>query len=68
MSDTATLATGGQHGTKWLGILTAASSIISGVDPTVLPPSWLPYIGTGLGFLTLVRGFINSRNQPPIIR
>lgn len=63
MNDAATTATGGKHGTKWLGILTAASAVISGIDPTVLPPTWLPYIGTGLGLITLARGFINTKNQ-----
>lgn len=63
MSDVATTATGGKHGTKWLGALTTASAIIAGIDPTVLPPSWLPYIGTGLGLITLARGFINTKNQ-----
>ena len=62
MSDAATIATGGKHGTKWIGILTTASAVIAGIDPTVLPPSWLPYIGTGLGLITLARGFINTRN------
>lgn len=62
---TATTLTGGQHGTKVAGALTAASSILSGIDPTVLPPSWLPYIGAVLGLLTLARGFINTKNQAP---
>lgn len=67
MSDTATALTGGQHGTKWAGALTVASSILSGLDPSVLPPQWLPYIGTALGAITLARGFINTRNAqtPP---
>lgn len=62
MNDAATTATGGKHGTKWLAGLTIASSIISGIDPSTLPPQWLPYIGTGLGLITLARGFINTRN------
>ncbi len=65
MSDAATVATGGKHGTKWLGALTAASAVIAGIDPAVLPPAWLPYIGTGLGLITLVRGFINTKNSQP---
>lgn len=63
MSDPATTLTGGQHGTKVLGALTIASSILSGLDPSTLPPQWLPYIGTGLGLITLARGFINTKNQ-----
>lgn len=65
MNDAATTATGGKHGTKWLGILTAASAVIAGIDPSVLPPQWLPYIGTGLGLITLARGFINTKNTQP---
>lgn len=61
-NSTATTLTGGTHGTKWIGILTAASSIFSGLDPSVLPPSWLPFIGTAFGLLTLARGFINTKN------
>lgn len=57
-----TTLTGGTHGTKWLAGLTIASSILSGLDPSTLPPQWLPYIGTGLGLITLARGFINSKN------
>lgn len=57
--------TGGTHGTKWVGLLTMASSILAGIDPSVLPPSWLPYIGTGLGLVTLARGFINTKNSSP---
>lgn len=51
MSETtnvATTLTGGQHGTKWSGALVIASSILSGIDPSTLPPQWLPYIGTAL--------------------
>jgi hypothetical protein len=65
MNNMATTVTGGSHGTKWLGILTIASSVLSGLDPSVLPPSWLPYIGTGLGLLTLARGFINTQSAMP---
>lgn len=57
-----TTLTGGQHGTKWLGVIAVASSVLSGLDPSTLPPQWLPYIGTGLGLLTLARGFINTKN------
>jgi hypothetical protein len=63
MSDTATTLTGGSHGTKVLGTLATASAVISGIDPTLLPPSWLPYFGTVLGLLTLARGFVNTKNQ-----
>lgn len=63
MSNAATTLTGGQHGTKWAGALTIASSIIAGIDPATLPPEWLPYIGTVFGALTLVRGFVNTKNQ-----
>ena len=62
MNDTATILPGGQHGTKWVGTLTLASSILAGIDPATLPPSWLPYIGTAFGAITLARGFINTRN------
>lgn len=62
MNNTAVTLTGGKHGTKVVGILTAASSVLAGIDPTVLPPSWLPYIGTLLGVLTLARGFINTKS------
>jgi hypothetical protein len=62
VNNTATTLTGGTHGTKVVGLLTAASSILAGIDPTVLPPSWLPYIGTVLGLFTLARGFINTKN------
>lgn len=68
MSETKTVATtltGGQHGTKWAGALTLASSIVAGIDPSTLPPQWLPYIGTVFGAITLARGFINSRNAQP---
>lgn len=65
MNDTATILTGGEHGTKWAGVLTIASSIISGLNPSTLPPSWLPYIGTALGAITLARGFVNSKNAQP---
>jgi hypothetical protein len=63
MSDAATTLTGGQHGTKVLGTLATATAVISGIDPTLLPPSWLPYFGGVLGLLTLVRGFVNTKNQ-----
>jgi hypothetical protein len=62
MNNTATILTGGQHGTKWAGILTIASSILSGIDPSTLPPSWLPYIGAVLGAITFARGFVNTAN------
>jgi hypothetical protein len=65
MNDTATTLTGGQHGTKVLGALTTASAILAGIDPSVLPPQWLPYIGTAMGLLTLARGFINTKNSKP---
>jgi hypothetical protein len=63
MSDTATNLTGGSHGTKVIGAIATATSVISGIDPALLPPSWLPYFGGVLGLLTLVRGFVNTKNQ-----
>lgn len=63
MSDTATTITGGTHGTKVLGAIGTATAILSGIDPSVVPPSWLPYMGTVLGLLTLARGFINTKNS-----
>lgn len=57
--------TGGKHGTKWIGILTAASAILSGIDPSLLPPSWLPYVMGTAGILTVVRGAVNTANPPP---
>lgn len=62
MSDTATTLTGGTHGTKLLGTLATASAVISGIDPSVLPPSWLPYFTGALGLMTLLRGFVNTKN------
>lgn len=62
MNDAATIATGGKHGTKLAGALVVASSVLSQIDPSTLPPSWLPYIGTVLGLITLARGFINTKN------
>ena len=62
MKDAATTATGGKHGTKLAGALIVASSVISGIDPSTLPPSALPWFTGILGALALVRGFINTRN------
>ena len=61
------------HGTKFLGGLTAATQVIQATDPTVLAsaigPKGLNYVGVFLGFMTVVRGFQNSANQqPPTIR
>lgn len=64
MSDPATTLTGGKHGTKWIGALTTASAIISGLDPTVIPPKWLPVFMGVAGILTVVRGAVNTANQP----
>lgn len=71
--DALTTATGGTHGTKVLGALATASAVISRIDPTVLPPSWIPYVGGFLGLMTLVRGFINTKNinaqnQPQVVK
>jgi hypothetical protein len=63
MSDAATTATLGKHGTKWLGAIGLATSMISGIDPSTVPPTWLPYIGGALSLLTVARGFINTKNQ-----
>jgi hypothetical protein len=63
MNETATTLTGGRHGTKWLGALTAVSGILQGIDPTAIPPNWLPYITGFLGLATVVRGVVNSSNQ-----
>jgi len=57
--------TGGKHGTKWIGALTIASAILSGIDPSTLPPSWLPWITGVAGAVTLARGAINSQNAQP---
>jgi hypothetical protein len=67
MSDTATNLTGGKHGTKLAGTLIVASSVLSGIDPTMLPPSWLPWFTGFLGALTVARGVINTQNaqKPP---
>lgn len=64
MSDTATKLTGGKHGTKVIGGLTVATAVLSSIDPSTLPPSWLPWV-TGLaGLLTMVRGAVNTANTP----
>lgn len=65
-ASTATTLTGGTHGTKILGALATASGVISGIDPSLLPPSWLPYFTSVLGLLTLARGFINTKNAPSV--
>jgi len=65
MSDAAVTLTGGKHGTKWIGALTTATAIISGLDPTLLPPSWLPYVAGVAGVLTVIRGVVNSARTPP---
>lgn len=64
MMNAATTLTGGKHGTKWIGGLLTASAVLSGVDPSVLPPSWLPYFMGLAGLLTVVRGAVNTANQP----
>lgn len=63
MNDTATALTGGKHGTKWIGGLTLASALVSGIDPTTLPPSWLPWFTGVAGILMVVRGAVNTSNQ-----
>lgn len=63
--NTATTLTGGKHGTKLAGAITVASAILSGIDPSVLPPSYLPYIAGLMGLLTIARGFVNTSNQQP---
>lgn len=63
MSDTATTATGGKHGTKLIGTITTATAVLSALDPTVLPPSWLPYFMGVAGILTVLRGVVNTKNQ-----
>lgn len=63
MNGTATNLTGGKHGTKLIGGLMTLSGILSGVDPAVLPPSWLPYFMGIAGLLTVVRGAINTSNN-----
>lgn len=62
-SNAATVATGGKHGTKWIGGLTTAAAVISGIDPSVLPPSWLPWFMGAAGILTVLRGTVNTKNQ-----
>lgn len=64
----ATTLTGGSSGTKVIGALTTAAAVIAGIDPSVLPPSWLPYFMGIAGILTLVRGIVNTKNQQPAIR
>lgn len=66
MSEVATALTGGKHGTKWIGGLMTASAVISGIDPSILPPSWLPYFVGFAGLLTLARGAVNTANQQPV--
>lgn len=63
MSDPATTITGGKHGTKWIGALTAISGILAGVDPTLVPPKALPYVMGLAGILTVIRGAVNTSNQ-----
>jgi hypothetical protein len=58
----ATTLTGGKHGTKWIGGITIASAVLSSVDPTTLPPSWLPWVTGVAGLLTIVRGMVNTAN------
>ncbi len=62
MNDAATIATGGRHGTKWLSAIGLAASAISAIDPSTVPPQWLPYFGSALFALTMARGFINTKN------
>lgn len=68
----ATTLTGGKNGTKWIGGLMTASAVLSGIDPSVLPPSWLPWFMGIAGLLMLLRGAVNTANinaqNPPVIR
>ena len=66
--NTATALTGGTHGTKWIGTALALAGAISGVDPAVLPPSWLPWVAGIGGVAALVRGFVNTSNQQSVTR
>jgi hypothetical protein len=68
---TPTTLTGGKHGTKWIAGIGMATAVLSGVDPNVLPPSWLPYFMGAMSLLTLARGVVNTANidaqdQPPV--
>lgn len=63
------------HTTKVIGGLTTATAVLSGIDPSVLPPSWLPWFMGIAGLLTFLRGAVNTANirdrqqsQPPVIR
>ena len=60
--NTATIVTGGTHGTKWIGGAIAAAGSLSQIDPALLPPSWLPYVAILGGLATLCRGFVNTTN------
>lgn len=62
MSTPATTLTGGKHGTKWIGGLAVASAVVSGIDPSALPPSWLPWFTGVAGILMMVRGAVNTQN------
>lgn len=61
--NTAVTLTGGKHGTKWIGGLLTAFGALSSIDPSMLPPSWLPYIALAGGLATVVRGAVNTANS-----
>lgn len=65
--DALTTATGGKHGSKYIGAIMAALGVVSSLDPSTLPPSAMPYVAAAGGLLFILRGFINTRNQnlPP---
>jgi hypothetical protein len=66
-----------QHGTKILGIVTSAWSVVTGLlaylsaDPQVaflLPHKWFVALAVGnavLGYFTFQRGRANTKNLPP---
>lgn len=62
MNAVATTLTGGKHGSKWIGGLVTALTVVSQIDPAMVPPKAMPYIAGAGGILFLLRGFVNSRN------
>lgn len=62
MNDVATIATGGKHGSKWIGGIVTALTVVSQIDPSMVPPQAMPYIAGAGGLLFLLRGFINTAN------
>jgi hypothetical protein len=74
--NTATVLTGGKHGTKIIGGILTAAGVISGLNPSLLPPSWLPWWAAIGGVAALVRGIVNTQNistenaplPPPVTR